>query len=74
MCCIREIQYINGEQRIIDKFDLALMDDLTYMSEAIENLLLQNKLNAIKRMSENVTVSVAIRLYLKRVRSVNYVK
>jgi hypothetical protein len=50
------------------------MDDLTYMSEAIENLLLQNKLNAIKRMSENVTVSVAIRLYLKRVRSVNYVK
>ena len=39
---------------MIDKFDLTLMDDLTYMSDAIENLLLQNKLNAIKRMSDNV--------------------
>ncbi|CAD8073108.1 unnamed protein product [Paramecium sonneborni] len=56
MCCIREIQYINGEQRMIDKFDLTLMDDLTYMSEAIENLLLQNNLNAIKRMSDNIQI------------------
>ncbi|CAD8167453.1 unnamed protein product [Paramecium octaurelia] len=56
MCCIREIQYINGEQRMIDKFDLSLLDDITYMIEAIENLLLQNKLNAIKRMSDNILI------------------
>ncbi|CAD8175187.1 unnamed protein product [Paramecium pentaurelia] len=56
LCCIKDVQFVNGEQRVIEKFDLSLMDDLIYMSESIKQLLLQNQLKAINRMSDNIRV------------------
>ncbi|CAD8165939.1 unnamed protein product [Paramecium octaurelia] len=54
LCCVREIQYINGEQKIVDKFDLSLYDDLVYLTETIENLLLTNEIHSINRISDNI--------------------
>ncbi|CAD8068513.1 unnamed protein product [Paramecium primaurelia] len=53
LCCIREIQYINGEQKIVDKFDLSLYDDLVYLTQTIDNLLLSNEIHQINRISDN---------------------
>ncbi|CAD8084600.1 unnamed protein product [Paramecium primaurelia] len=54
LCCVREIQYINGEQKIVDKFDLSLYDDLVYLTDTIENLLLSNEIHSINRISDNI--------------------
>ncbi|CAD8070735.1 unnamed protein product [Paramecium primaurelia] len=54
MCCVREIQYVFGEQKIVDKFDLSLYDDLVYLTDMIGNLLLQNEIQSINRISENI--------------------
>ncbi|CAD8062673.1 unnamed protein product [Paramecium primaurelia] len=56
LCCIRDIQFVNGEQRVIEKFDLTLMDDLIYMTDSIKQLLQQNQLKAIERMRDNIKV------------------
>ncbi|CAD8171473.1 unnamed protein product [Paramecium pentaurelia] len=56
LCCIRDVQFINGEQRVIEKFDLSLMDDLIYMTDSIKQLLQQNQLKAIERMRDNIKV------------------
>ncbi|CAK81545.1 unnamed protein product (macronuclear) [Paramecium tetraurelia] len=55
MCCVREIQYVFGEQKVVDKFDLSLYDDLAYLTDMIGNLLLQNEIQYINRISENIT-------------------
>ncbi|CAD8092075.1 unnamed protein product [Paramecium sonneborni] len=54
LCCVREIQYVFGEQKVIDKFDLTLFDDLVYLTDTIGNLLLQNKIQSINRINENI--------------------
>ncbi|CAD8086789.1 unnamed protein product [Paramecium sonneborni] len=54
LCCVKEIQYVFGEQKVIDKFDLTLFDDLVYLTETIGNLLLQNKIQSINRINENI--------------------
>ncbi|CAD8168555.1 unnamed protein product [Paramecium octaurelia] len=56
LCCIRDVQFINGEQRVIERFDLSLMDDLIYMTDSIKHLLQQNQLKAIERMRDNIKV------------------
>lgn len=59
-CCVKEIAIVNGEQKIVSKFDLSLYDDLAYITEAIENMLLQTQLQAIKQMSTNVGVALKL--------------
>lgn len=60
LCCIKEAAIVNGEQKIVTKFDLSLYDDLAYITEAIENMLLQTQLQAIKQMSTNVGVALKL--------------
>jgi len=40
LCCINETIYVNGEARVITKFDLTLQDDLVYLCDSIEQMLL----------------------------------
>ncbi|CAD8074098.1 unnamed protein product [Paramecium sonneborni] len=56
LCCIRDVQFVNGESRVIEKFDLSLLDDLIYMTDSIKQLLQQNQLKAIERMRDNIKV------------------
>lgn len=49
---------------MIEKFDLSLMEDLIYITDSIKQLLLQNQMKAINRMSDNV---FAIKIYKIRI-------
>ncbi|CAD8085941.1 unnamed protein product [Paramecium sonneborni] len=53
LCCVKDVLFVNGEQRVIEKFDLSLMEDLIYITDSIKQLLLQNQMKAINRMSDN---------------------
>ncbi|CAD8099029.1 unnamed protein product [Paramecium sonneborni] len=54
LSCVREIQYINGEYKIVDKFDISLYDDLVYLTNMIDNLLLSNEIHSINRINDNI--------------------
>ncbi|CAD8059498.1 unnamed protein product [Paramecium primaurelia] len=53
-CSVKEFININGEQKLVDKLNISLLDDIIYANEVLENLKIQNEILDIKEMADQV--------------------
>ncbi|KAM3147251.1 hypothetical protein pb186bvf_000502 [Paramecium bursaria] len=53
-CQIKETTIVDGNSFVVEKFDISLKDDIQFIIEGIENMLLQTQLQGIKQISQNI--------------------